>query len=264
MYYRYMNFEELYSIIANGKIRFKKPYNWDDKYESILEKIYTNPDIYSKSCSYLLKNYSKSDVARILNKLYYLYKTQYVCCFTSEDNANNEAMWKAFSYGKEIVCTAFDLGDEGVFHGTTFVNNDTYFLLKGINYSNIDDLYEYLKLINIEENEPFGRMLLYKRNYFEHENEIRLIMCRKYNLQEQSIIKKNDFYAELNQLDEAFSESTFLKEEYIDVDIECDLIKSVMINPKAQAGFEWCVKQLCEQNKVKFLDKSKIYDFPSS
>ena len=79
---RYMNFEELYFLLKNGKLRFKKPYNWPDQYESILKQIFTEQNTYLQFINYVENKFGKEKTSTIIYRLYHLYSTQYVCCFT--------------------------------------------------------------------------------------------------------------------------------------------------------------------------------------
>lgn len=175
-FYKYLDLETALLCLKNKSIRFAEPTRWEDKYEGRFYQANYENVCNDPSCSPLL----------------------YACCMTYKQN--NEAAWKLYSYGKTGLgahCVQFkinrhkfrqQLAKSGqVKSGYTIFEGKVLYcredVINGIhkkkyktsngseveneNYNKFFDSFNLFKYLNL---------LLLKRDYFKHENEIRFFI----------------------------------------------------------------------------------------
>lgn len=175
-FFKYLDLESALLCLKYKNIRFAEPTRWEDKYEGrFYQAKYANVCKDDK-CTPLL----------------------YACCMTYKPN--NEAAWKIYSYGKTGLgahCVQFKINRHKlrlqlakskqiksgytVFEGKVLycredvingIHKKTYKASNGsevenVNYHNYFDGFNLMSYLNL---------LLLKRDYFKHENEIRFFI----------------------------------------------------------------------------------------
>lgn len=174
-FYKYMDLESALLSLRNGNLRFVEPTRWEDKYEG---RFYNaNYDNVSKNKSY--------------------YPFLYSCCMTIKPH--NEAAWKVYSYGKIGLgahCVQFKLNrnqfrkelinsketkDSDIYEGlVTYIREEIINNIHEKTYKNYKgDILpnEYYQSFFLSfDRLSYLNLLLLKRDYFRHENEVRFFI----------------------------------------------------------------------------------------
>lgn len=189
-FWKYLDLESALLCLRNGNIRFVEPTRWEDKYEG---RFY-NAD-YSLVCS---------DPNE--------YPFLYACCMSHKPH--NEAAWKVYSYGKTGLgahCVQFKINRSRLRLELVKNAEDLAYIAEGnviycqeeiinrIHEKEIDT--RNGKVSNINYNNFFNHfnlgmyinLLLLKRDYFEHENEIRFFLIPRNAPQEKSKLSSGQY-----------------------------------------------------------------------
>ena len=173
--FKYMNFDAALKSLNSGKLRFAEPSTWDDQYES---------RFYLADYKNVLNGQKEEDVCPLL----------YASCFTNKKD--NEPAWKIYTYAKDkndIVksrCVQFKL-DKKKLRGELIKNLSNCCVYEGcVSYfwqGFIDSMHRksikgggVIKLHSLFFNDfdfiKYLNLLLLKRDSFEHEREIRILI----------------------------------------------------------------------------------------
>jgi len=160
--YRIIPFTRLIEIFETSQFTLLSPQKWDDPFENLLFK----------------------SPIRVGNVSFSFDANQQRChgqCWTLK--AASDAMWRIYSPDKTCVrikSTIKLLGES--FHAVR--KEGTYLFIGKVKYCNPRQLIKHLQSLaqKLSENpeESFARALLFKRNAFDHEDEIRLL-CFNFN-----------------------------------------------------------------------------------
>ena len=174
-FYKYMDLESALLSLRNGNLRFVEPTRWEDKYEG---------RFYNANYHNVSKNICD-------------YPFLFSCCMTVKPH--NEAAWKVYSYGKIGLgahCVQFKINRnqfrKELISSKKTENSDIYEgLVTYIGEEIISNIHEktykdYKGRVHPNENyqsffSRFDRisylnLLLLKRDYFRHENEVRFFI----------------------------------------------------------------------------------------
>lgn len=233
----------------------KRPQLWKDPYEGFPFRF-----LESEQGLLIVNDYFRqNDIFFYDDILSVLKDTIYCLCFTK--TPESEAMWKSYNYNTQSLRLSFDFNE--IYN--IQVNNN-YFNLVNVKYSDKEmlkyDLRKYLKTIIYKKNnniilKPYNGFII-KRREFIHENECRLLF---YNT--NSLLGKNDitktkiFYLGETKIDHSIITDTY-KLNMIDNEIS---IKSVLLHPDYNDFDTNNISQLCSENNIEFLGKSKLYTF---
>lgn len=175
-FYKYLDLESALLSLKNGNIRFVEPTRWEDKFEG---RFY---------------NAKFHKVSKDTQDTPFLY----ACCMSVKPH--NEAAWKVYSYGKVGIgahCVQIKINrnkfrkeliksntltiNSSIFEGlVTYtsetiisgIHKDKYKTKKGVikSNTNYDRFFSSFNCLN------YLNLLLLKRDYFKHENEIRFFV----------------------------------------------------------------------------------------
>ena len=263
-FYKYMDLESALLSLRNGNLRFVEPTRWEDKYEG---RFY--------NANYRSVSTKDSDTPFL-----------YSCCMTIKPH--NEAAWKVYSYGKRGLgahCVQFKINRNQfrkellnsitkkrteIYEGlVTYVKEDIinnihkkeYKNYKGkvIQNENYNIFFSQFKRIE------YLNLLLLKRDYFRHENEVRffIIPPKAPDIKGKSS-RRNGKEVFGTHLDVNIDWANVIEEIRIDsncTDLEYELFKDACIKlVKSSTRYNKCRKR--EQNNLekKFTPiKTNIY-----
>lgn len=259
--YRYMSFDELYYMVKENKIALKKPQKWQDPYENVILKAFDNEESYKALRDAYMKNnkdYDDYQINAAIISLYIALQNTYCTCFTSENQYENCAMWRSYSYDNQSLRVKIDTK---LLDKSNFSNSKSEFLyeLNKINYKEKIDLDTTIQKIVVADN--FGFVINQKRKSFKFENEYRLSAFRK-NI---SKVKKDYIksYAssdlsKLNDFKKIFQDNN---DNIIDMEFNKECIAEIVLNPNALVSFEYLMKAYCYENNLTFKGKSTLFTF---
>jgi Protein of unknown function (DUF2971). len=250
--------------VINKKLKLKRPNEWEDPYENILFKCFEN-ELYFTNIIDIFNSYnihsSTSEINVFLISIYVFTNTTYCACFTKEVNGNDsDAMWRSYSFNNQSV--RIELCSNNM------KNNS--FLYNGEKYSTTTELIDYTNNSNFEnivleasKLDTYMCAFNKKRESFRYENEERLVAIPNSNPSLlKTLIKTVELDKHFSDLDD-FKRRVNLpympKEVYMDIDLKD--IAGVLLNPHAKDSINYAVRKLCEENKILYLGKSKLYTF---
>ena len=251
-FYKYMDLESALLSLRNGNLRFQEPTRWEDKYEG---------------------RFYNADFSNVSTKTTD-YPFLYACCMTIKPH--DDAAWKVYSYGKIGIgahCVQFKINrnkfrkeiansskskKSEIYEGlVTYIKEEiisnihkkTYKDYKGniktnVNYNTFFSVFDRLKYLNL---------LLLKRDYFRHENEVRFFVIPSIAPKIKGKLSRKDgkdVYGE--PLDIEIDWANIIEEIRIDskcTDLEYELFKDACIKLiKSSNRYNSCKKR--EQNKL--------------
>ena len=175
-FYKYLDLESALLSLKNGNIRFVEPTRWEDKFEG---RFY--------NAKYHKVSKDPQDTPFL-----------YACCMSVKPH--NEAAWKVYSYGKvgigahcvqlkinrnkfrkELIKSNTLTANSSIFEGLVTYTSETiisgihkkdYKTKKGVAKTNVN----YNRFFSVFNRLNYLNLLLLKRDYFKHENEIRFFV----------------------------------------------------------------------------------------
>lgn len=280
--YRIISFESLVSLCLTKQERFANPILcWDDTYEGYALYRLASKKGNEEAIQYL---YNKFDGAadKILDWISRMHYARFACfgqCWSK--NADSDAMWRIYSYDNKAIQI---ISNKERIINSIISNMELKheYRIDNVKYDiKSDDLLRILDDMKITEmiQEPF----FHKREAFEHENEIRIIITLlephigllDFTYRAMCIAffhdKSNDNeIAKLNRAVEAglskdykgFYGIGYNNEIFLGVRSLADYIQGVRVHPLANERYVLLVKRLCEEYGLSFLGKSDLYSDP--
>ena len=229
-YFKYMDFDTALICLKSGKLRFAEPSRWDDQYES---------RFYTADYGNILKGQKEGDVCPVL----------YASCFTNK--MDNEPAWKIYTYGKSnggSKCIQFKL-DRKMLRGELIKHLANCCVYEGcVSYfwqGFIDSMHRKnikighkIKLHSLFfddfDYDKYLNLMLLKRDSFEHEHEIRIMIVRdedKIDREKAEKHKENGKTISGHYIDVQINWSNVIKEVRYDASLtkaQRDELKDVM------------------------------------
>ena len=233
---RYMSFQRFCEILFNQELVLVKPEMWNDKYEKYIFQAINHGEGKNKISRFLKEKYTltEDEADKIIKALIDLGNTAHCLCFSKCIDA--EVMWNAYNYNSQAIMM---ITTDDQIEKLNF-SDSTYFELHTVEYDLEDTGLDYLlELFTTYDNRV---ALVDAHNFFTHKRK-----CFKYE-QEFRIIDMDPQHAETN----------FLPYHIDDLNT---FIKGIMVHPLASDSYVSLIKKMCNSFNVKFLGKSKIYDF---
>ena len=233
---RYMSFQRFCEILFNQELVLVKPEMWNDKYEKYIFQAINHDEGKNKISSFLKEKYTlaENEVDALINATKLLCDSAHCLCFSKCIDA--EVMWNAYSYNSQaIMMKTTDDQIEKLNY-----SKSSYFELQTVHYDLESTGIKYLFKLFGSNGKHIT--LVDAHNFFTHKRK-----CFEYE-QEFRIIDMNPKYNKINLLPYHIDDiSTF--------------IKGIMVHPLASDSYVSLIEKMCNSFKVKFLGKSKIYDF---
>lgn len=173
--YRIINFDRLVRLFQSNKMTFVKPEKWDDPFENFIAK--TKIDMGS---SFL-------DVG--------IRKNPHGTCWTRK--SVSDAIWRIYSHDKksvrikstpEIVCRNITKGLQGYPKSKLFIGKVEYLTTNQIKRK----AKEFTKgVISGDSDKVVAKSLLFKRNSFSHEEEVRVFVIDHDDISTDGVLNIN-------------------------------------------------------------------------
>lgn len=272
--YRYMSFYSFVDMVQQKKICLVKPDLWEDTYENYFFKSMRKREFQEEYIKFLKMKNCKN-IPQYLINIIFGEGNYYMQSWTKLKES--DAMWRIYGYSNFAIKIEVELKKVRAFDNLS---------ISQVKYKDIFCFDEFIKALF-----PYGNCticspantLIYKRQAFQHEEEVRLI---------KSIINPQGVYNYLNKkfsnLDDIckeiknsahYNDSFFKKicELYWGIDnlknelpdtfdlpisqkIE-DFIESVTLHPLAPEWFNRTLDDFCYINgKIRYKGKSKLYE----
>lgn len=229
--WRYMTFDKFLWLLEQQKLYFARLDKFDDPFEGkifkktiskyIDERIFVEPN--SASYNYLIDHTNNSYIIQSL--------TTFISCWNLSD-FESMALWKIYAKEKNSICI-----------------QSTYSTLCNLLEDDI-----YLGLVTYEDANPDEKMhengisyLFRKRMFFEYENEVRAIVC-KYREYEQQILGEQHYVGNklIKDRVEASPHFKLPLSDLRKVDVH-QLISKIIVNPESESWFFDFVKELASK-----------------
>lgn len=262
--YRFMSFQSFVDLVQFKRLTFVRPDSWEDPYENFMMKklktIEGKKEILSE-CSKIKKIEHPSIVllSFVMSRIIY-----YAQCWTKY--SQTDALWRIYNYNNMtirigVLKNKIESVPDIKMHQVKYVKD---FPVNNCINSMID---------NDSDDIMIDESLLYKREAFSHEGEVRLLSVSGdigrllYN--SQSLIKSKDWtydkeFEEFDSLINAmFEESKIVNVKdvkYIDIHNSSEFIDSVMLHPLAPDWFDSTLREYCRVNNINYIGKSKLYE----
>ena len=224
--YRIISFEKLVGIFKSKQMTFVKPDKWDDPFENIIAKTIIKFGTGGKSSFHELG----------------IRKNSHGTCWTRK--SSSDAIWRIYSHDKravriestpEVMSRNISKWLKNYRKSKLYIGKVDYIANKQIKQKAID----YARRVRSGELcKAAAESLLYKRESFSHEEEVRVILMDQYDMSKDGVLNVN-------------------------VDPH-DIIQSVEIDPRASTEIA-NVYTTYLMNVLKFkgnISKSKLYDVP--
>jgi hypothetical protein len=224
--YRIISFEKLVGIFQSKQMTFVKPDKWDDPFENVIAKTIIKLETGNEP--------SFRDLG--------IRKNSHGTCWTRK--ATSDSIWRIYSHDKravriestpEIISRNISQWLKNYPKSKLYIGTVDYIPNKQIKQKAID----YARRVRSRELfKAAAESLLYKREAFSHEEEVRVILIDQYDMSKDGVLNVN--------LDPH------------------DIIQSVEIDPRASAEIVDVYTNYL-RNVIKFkgnISKSKLYDAP--
>lgn len=233
--YRYISFQSFCELVFNSELTFKQPKTWPDQYEGYIYRLLDTDNGKSaikKLISEKIADQSRGD--EMVRLLQLLGESAYCVCFSR--NRDKEVMWNAYGYnGQAVMIEVDDAALEFSGASSPIVLLVEYDLEKYQMTFLKDNISKHQYGVSVRNAED---ILKHKRACFAYEQEVRMIM--------KEIAHPN--------------EGT-MKYEIRNISA---FITGVMVHPLATAEYAKVIEMLCSNYGLKYLGKSKVYDFEES
>jgi len=229
--WRYMDFTQFVSLLENDELFFPKADGLDDPFEGSLPKSHEqnasdldqDPDLFDSSVNWATQLLPK--MRKICKKYTYL------SCWHLNDG-ESAAMWDLYLKSNQGICIQSTISDVKESIDT---KDDVY--ISKVNYIDYEDN-------KMPEWEGIGNTLLpfiYKRDSFEHEEEVRVIIqdLPWHDQGDTSKITSKNIQKE--QLDE----NSYPSGKTVSVDLD-ELIGSIRVSPEAEPWIETLTQDVCD------------------
>ena len=232
---RYMSFQRFCEILFNQELVLVKPEMWNDKYEKYIFQAINTDEGKNKICTFLKGKYTLTEdkVDEIIRAFKLFGNSAHCLCFSKY--IDGEVMWNAYNYNSQAIMmiTTDDQIEKLNSQSSYFELRTVHYDLEstGLNYL-LDMFTSYDNQVSFVNAHNF---FTHKRKCFEYEQELRVI-----------------------DMDPQYAEANFLPYHIDDLNT---FIKGIMVHPLASNSYVSLIEKMCNSFKVKFLRKSKIYDF---
>jgi hypothetical protein len=225
--WRYMTFDKFLWLLEKKKLYFARLDRFEDPFEGkifkktiekyIDQRIFIEP--HSSSYNYLIDHANNSFIIQSL--------TTFISCWNLSD-IESMALWKIFSKEKNSICIQSTYATL-----CSLLDNDVYLGVVSYEDANPEE--------SIHEN--MISYLFRKRKFFQYENEVRAVI-RKYNEYEQQILDKRNYDG--NSLIRNKVETSVHINLPINTQRSIDphsLISKIIVNPESEDWFFEFVKE---------------------
>lgn len=231
-FFKYMDLESAILSLRNNNLRFVEPTRWEDKFES---------------------RFYNADYSHVTSSSYET-PFLYACCMSMK--AHNEAAWKVYSYGKVGLgahCVQFKINrnqfrkeliqsvnvekESIIFEGLVTYTSETIIknlhkkwyktksgkVLINTNHKSFFVPFDIMKYMNL---------LLLKRDYFQHENEIRFFVIPPKNLPKGKLSRNKGISVQGSALFVSIDWANVIEEIRIDskcTDLEYSIFKDACL-----------------------------------
>lgn len=260
--YRFMSFESFVDMIQRNALTFVYHELWEDPYEGFLFKAIKDARGKEQILT-ILKKLTPEYVMLNFGVLLKFGRTIYGQSWTK--CPESDALWRIYSNGQKSIRIEVSIKDISRLEGVK--SHD-------IKYSKSFSLESQLKKIFKKNKTYLHNILLTKRTAFKHEQEVRLLtdIDLDYLPNDQTTfppealkvflesgeITKEQFETGINSINR---KKILPDEKYIFFDHIDNFINSVMLHPLAPKWFDETLIRFCEDKGLKFLGKSKLYQF---
>lgn len=232
--YRFMSLEAFLEVVLSKSLTFVHPSLWEDPYE--------------KGIFDLIDKSTESPGTRITNNI----NRRNLLAQSWTKLSESDALWRIYSHNKTSIRIGVKIENINKLEDVT---------MRDVIYTDnlVDTKKEGIELMM----QKFAR----KRIAFEHEKEVRLFKKVKlsvfsqelYNYMSLTLVNKNEAKESTKNF---FGNQKIIRatEKISFSHIDC-FIDSVMLNPFSPNHVDETIKELCIRNNLKYLGKSKLYEF---
>ena len=263
--YRFMSFESFVNIVQKKALAFVHHDKWEDPYEGFIFKSIKHEEG-RKEILRILKELTPDHAKKHFARLLKFEKTLFGQSWTKLPES--DALWRIYSYNNMSIRVEIYSGSViGILQGTLPV---TPYEIK---YSDSISIKSQLEKI-VDGNKIIPtNVLLTKRTAFKHEEEVRLLFFDSENIPNdqqkfppevlKELYKTGDITKQEfdNGMKEITKEEKIPDVKYIEYEHNKKFICSVMLHPLAPNWFNETLAAFCENNNLKYLGKSKLYEF---
>ncbi|WP_314724912.1 DUF2971 domain-containing protein [Enterocloster bolteae] len=262
--YRFISLEDFLSLLFLKKDSFKKPYEWEDTYEGALFKLIKNDKVNGALIQKLEEKSSKKfeQVVTAYERIILSAKLCYAKCWSLCEES--DAMWRIYSYDKKAIRISTTIKHIKQILEESRTKYSTK--ICKVSYKMTADNVESI-ILPISNCDSSIAPYFYKRDAFEHEQEVRIVIfsqnewIKKLRAMDNIICEQNNYEGKLNKI-----RNDWLKfdkgENRLSIDIEPKrYIQSVLVHPQSVGWYSELIKKICEEYEISYEGKSKIYDF---
>ncbi len=277
--YRFISFEDFINLTINHKLRFTRPFSWDDKYEAYFMMCMEHKEGILRTVKSLYKEVSPQNPYATADNFFKIWNSRWnslAQCWTS--HAETDAMWRIYAYGNHAVRIRSSYEKVKRYAEKTLSIQEYDVMLKEVTYDvDLEDDMIRKQTGQMKSNLDSRESFFHKRKVFEHEAEYRLLITKKYGnfeaLESQGVKRhlkdklKGKSDDEIIQIlaDEIENhmaprnEKTWCPNELIEIKNIQDLVDGIMVHPKAESWFAEQIEEICCRENVPYDGQSVLY-----
>ena len=264
--YRFIDFLGFVNLVQNKNLAFVKPELWEDPFENYVFK-----KLESRS--------GQEEIVKVLEELGLkdIPSKMLSLCFNKNSVfgqswsmlSESDALWRIYSSINNSVRISVSI--ENIEKLSETYDN---FYCSAVNYKKSIDLKE--EVLNLFKGKDFSifcvKGMLTKRNSFSHEKEFRLLYVEDESHYSDSFFREevekfsdenyvidDEFYNTLDKVNKISRGRSKIRT--VSIENPSKFISSVMLHPQAEDWVDETVSKYCELNKIKYLGRSKLYEF---